>query len=193
MSTELTIAIGLLATAIIGTVTWFVQYLPKYIQGKIEAERQAHTEQIESEKAEREGRITELKARVEQTDKLVEQIARGNDVNERLINNIVEIAKEQSTGNKVIAANTSAITGNTEALGDLNKTVEQVKADVVIVKQDIKDLREFVEKRLPNPVDCVDVTEQLNKFEEKIINLFESKQPSNIIDATEAIKKDEAA
>lgn len=157
MPTEITIALGLLIAAVITTVTWFFQYLPKYIQGKIEDERQSHQEEIESEKAEREERITELKSRVEQTDKLVEQIARGNDVNERLINNIVEIAKEQSTANKVVAANTNAITGNTEALGDLNKTVE-AQHEVSLARLDhidiiLKDVVAKVEK-LPSTVEA---------------------------------------
>lgn len=155
----------------------------RYFTAKLDARTETVRQQFEAHKAEveiqrrneqlrYEAQIAEIKSRTDNWDTIIQ-------TQEKLVNSIVDMAKEQSVNNRVVSANTTALTGNTEALGNVVQAVQQVQADIATVKLEMAGIRELVEKRLP-PADCIDVDEQLRKFEERMIEIIEKNNTAEI-------------
>lgn len=188
MPSEIVAALIGLAVVTIGVVGALVQFVPKYIEKQVNAKDEERQEHLQAEKEERESRLAELNARIEEKNNLVSQIAKGNELQERLIDKIVDIAREQSTNNRVVQANTNALTGHTEAIGELEKTMSksetrlsQVEATVTSLKDEVAELNRQIKEWLTDNDKCADVDTKVTKIQGQLDEIIRLQQPTNAV------------
>ena len=170
MPNELTMAVVGFAIIALGVAGALLKLVPPYIEKQLAAKDRERQEQFETDKQERDSRIAELTVRVEESKTLVAQIAKSNETQERLIDRIVDIASQQSTNNKVVQANTNAIAGNTEAIGDLKTEMtansEKVDARLKALEDGVSKINTTIQG-LPN---CESYTAEIAAMEARIMS-----------------------
>lgn len=187
---EILVALGVGAVVIWRLVA---PAIGRYISAKLDVRanevRQELDEKRKDDEIKYKAELAEIKSRQERdhaTSQSVEKLANSLERTvDAFVDHMTKSLIESRAHTNAITGNAEAVAGNTEAIGRLDTRIGNVEREVILVKDTVQALRDLIQERFPDPAECIDVEEQLAKFQETMISLIKrDTTESNLIDAT---------